>query len=220
MAMRPERMWLQDMGLGADRLRDQIARLTAENQALRRENSDLLVYRRLAYRDPLTGLGNRRYLKERLSEERVRARRHPSQCFSVLAVDLDGFKQINDEHGHGAGDDALRFVARFFVSHLREHDICCRVGGDEFTIILPETDGVGARELRARLLLLLAEANKKLSIALGLSIGVATWPSDGDDVDALLNAADFDMFRVKTTRRGPSSRSLAIHPKAVPAELS
>ena len=156
----------------------------------------------------MTGLGNRRYLKERLSEERVRARRHPNQCFSVLAVDLDGFKAINDTHGHGAGDDALRFIARFFLSHLREHDICCRVGGDEFTIILPETDAAGARELRSRLRERLAEANAQLAIPLGLSIGIATWPTDGDDVDALLDAADLDMFRVKTRRRGPSGRSV------------
>ena len=166
------------------------------------EIEELRVYRRLAYRDPLTGLRNRRYLDERLREEMQRARRHADPTFSVLVFDLNNFKNINDVHGHGVGDDCLRFIARFLEENLREHDICCRTGGDEFTAILPESDSLGAELLVARLRERLARANATRDLPVHLSIGVATWPEDGGDSETLLEAADRAMFRDKAHQRG------------------
>ncbi|MGB0591547.1 MAG: GGDEF domain-containing protein [Myxococcota bacterium] len=200
MAIPPERMWLSESGALSASQGTELERLRRENEALLRENMELQVYRRLAYHDPLTGLGNRRYLDKRLSQERFRARRHPHQRFSVLVIDLDGFKAINDTYGHAEGDAALCFIARFFEDNLREDDICCRVGGDEFTIILPETGLEGAERIRRRLFLGLKEANEGRRLPLSFSVGLATWPEDGDDVEALLSSADADMFQAKTRR--------------------
>ena len=180
----------------------ELDRLQTENEGLRAEIEELRVYRRLAYRDPLTGLRNRRYLDERMREEMQRARRHADPTFSVLVFDLNDFKGINDLHGHGVGDECLQFIARFLEDNLREHDICCRTGGDEFTAILPESDGVGAELLVARLRERLARANATRSVPVQLSIGVATWPEDGGDADALLETADRAMFRDKAHQRG------------------
>ena len=130
---------------------NELNRLQSENDDLRAEVEELREYRRLAYRDPLTGLRNRRYLDERMREEMQRARRHTNPTFSVLLFDLNDFKRINDEHGHAVGDECLRFIARFLEDNLRDHDVCCRTGGDEFTAILPESDAAGAELLVARL---------------------------------------------------------------------
>ena len=177
-------------------------RLQSENDGLRAEIEELRVYRRLAYRDPLTGLRNRRYLDERLREEMQRARRHTNPTFSLLVFDLNDFKGINDAHGHGVGDDCLRFIAQFLEENLREHDICCRTGGDEFTAILPESDSAGAELLVARLRERLARANATRKFPVHLSIGLATWPEDGGDVEDLQESADRAMFRDKAHQRG------------------
>lgn len=185
-----------------ERAMSELRELQSENESLRAEVEELRVYRRLAYRDPLTGLGNRRYLDERLREEMQRSRRHANPTFSVLVFDLNEFKSINDQHGHATGDECLRFVARFLEDNLREHDICCRTGGDEFTAILPESDASGAELLVARLRERLGRANATRQLPVNVSIGVATWPEDGGDVDCLLDAADRDMFRDKAHQRG------------------
>ena len=180
----------------------ELDRLQTENADLKAEIEELRVYRRLAYRDPLTGLRNRRYLDERMREEMQRARRHEDPTFSVLVFDLNNFKGINDVHGHGVGDECLQFIARFLEENLREHDICCRTGGDEFTAILPESDETGAQLLVARLRERLARANATRMVPVQVSIGIATWPDDGGDADALLEAADRAMFRDKAEQRG------------------
>ena len=117
----------------------QLARLSRENAALKRELARLQVYRAMAYRDPLTGLWNRRYFEERLDEELSRSQRAGlGRRFSVMVLDLNDFKATNDRHGHPVGDTVLKDVGDFLVTHLRHHDVACRTGGDEFSVLLPD----------------------------------------------------------------------------------
>src|SRR5580765_6891397 len=117
----------------------QIARLSRENAALKRELARLQVYRSMAYRDPLTGVWNRRYFEERLNEELSRSQRAgSSRRFSVMVLDLNDFKATNDRYGHPVGDTVLKDVGDFLVTHLRQHDVACRTGGDEFSVLLPD----------------------------------------------------------------------------------
>ena len=117
----------------------------------------------MAYRDPLTGLWNRRYFEERLNEELSRSQRAGlGRRFSVMVLDLNDFKATNDRHGHLVGDSVLKDVGEFLVTHLRQHDVACRTGGDEFSVLLPDLPaedcghlvdrlrgGAGHRERRA-----------------------------------------------------------------------
>ena len=182
-----------------------LAQLRAENAALRRENAE---YRRLASVDPLTGLGNRRYLDERLTEEVDRARRELTSAFGLLLVDLDDFKAINDRQGHAAGDDALRWVATFLASNTRDHDVCFRTGGDEFVVLLPGADRAGAALMATRLRARLTRACAGRAVPVGMSLGVASWPEDGAGAERLLSVADERMYCDKAARKpaGAASR--------------
>jgi diguanylate cyclase (GGDEF)-like protein len=174
--------------------------LRAENEALRTEVDALQVYRSLAYRDPLTGLWNRRYLDERLHHEIERARRHDGR-FSILVFDVNDFKAINDERGHAAGDQALVWTADLLEETFRDHDICCRTGGDEFTVILPGATAAGCAVLISRLRQRLVEANRERPWSLGMSIGGATWPDDGSTAEELLRTADAAMYEDKQRQK-------------------
>ncbi len=177
---------------------DPVSELKAENAALRREIAE---YRRLASVDPLTGLGNRRYLDERLAEEVDRARRELTSAFAVLLVDLDGFKAINDQLGHAAGDDTLRWVAAFLNANTRDHDVCFRTGGDEFVVLLPGADREGAALMAQRMRRRLERACAGRTMPVGMSIGVASWPDDGAGAERLLSVADERMYCDKATRK-------------------
>ena len=134
------------MNVSDEMTRDEIEQLKRENEALRRE---LARVRALSAEDSLTGAKNRRYFDERVAAEVDRAARQNTPL-SLLVVDLDDFKGVNDRHGHLAGDAALRWVAAFLAGVVREHDVVCRVGGDEFAIIRPGADRRGAARLPAR----------------------------------------------------------------------
>lgn len=175
-----------------------IAQLARENTNLRRE---LEVFRALAYRDPLTGLWNRRYCEERLSEEVARARRAPRRPLTVAALDVDNLKRVNDAYGHAAGDRLLAWVGRFLRKTVRAHDICCRTGGDEFTLILPDLGRQASAALISRLRTSLGEANLAHRPRIGLSIGVAAFPDDAATSEALLACADTAMYEDKRTRK-------------------
>jgi diguanylate cyclase (GGDEF)-like protein len=153
-------------------LNAQVLRLSRQNAALRREVAKLQVFRSMAYRDPLTGLWNRRYFEERLAEEKSRSERAGSgRRFSVLVIDINDFKRINDEHGHPVGDELLKWAGEFLETHLRTHDVACRTGGDEFSVLLPDTTSEDVARLITRLRELLAVANRSRVARLGLDDG-------------------------------------------------
>ena len=129
-----------------------LARTMANEAAMALENARLYEEaRKLADRDPLTGFYNHRFLHERLGEEVVRTQR-ARRPLSVLMLDLDDFKLVNDTFGHLFGDRVLTWTAELIRSTLRASDIPARYGGDEFAIILPETDGDEARRAAERIL--------------------------------------------------------------------
>ncbi len=118
------------------------SRLREADAALQLAVEKMKALHGLAYTDPLTGLSNRRGLEERLTQELSRAQRRPDRAFSLLVIDLDGFKQINDLLGHCTGDQVLVRFSKFLTAQLRTADVVARTGGDEFTVLLPDT-GVG-----------------------------------------------------------------------------
>lgn len=153
-----------------------------------------------AQRDPLTGALNRRGLDERLGIELTRARRS-GEPLTVIAADLDGLKDVNDQFGHLAGDEALQLAAEVMAEGLRDVDVLARIGGDEFVILLPACDPqVGLRvgeELRAEMGL----RSERESWPATLSVGVAGAPPLPLDPDALLGAADRALYRAKSLGR-------------------
>lgn len=150
----------------------------------------------LALHDPLTGAPNRRALMQ-IATQQLHLSQRTNRPFTLIHLDLDGFKHLNDHHGHRAGDLALREVAHRIRNNLRTSDSFARVGGDEFIILLPETTiGRGLHELKARL----RDAVKAPFVFedhclhVGISMGSATWPDDGSSFDALIKHADERMY--------------------------
>jgi diguanylate cyclase (GGDEF)-like protein len=151
-------------------------------------------------RDSLTGLFNRHFMQISLDRELSRASRR-KQVLAVFMLDLDHFKQFNDTHGHAAGDTALRAFANIFRSSIRNDDIACRYGGEEFTIILPDVTPDAACE-RAEAI---RQAVGSLRVPVGegvygeftVSIGMAFYPNDGEAADLLLRRADQALYRAK-----------------------
>ena len=183
-------------------LNAQILRLSRQNAVLRREVAKLQPFRAMAYRDPLTGLWNRRYFEERLNEEQSRSQRAGSgRRFSVLVVDINDFKAINDDHGHPVGDALLKWAGDFLATHLRTHDVPCRTGGDEFAVLLPDVSNEDAARLVARLREQLVVANRGREIPLGMSLGTATWPDAGATTADLIAHADEEMYADKRRQK-------------------
>jgi diguanylate cyclase (GGDEF)-like protein len=160
-----------------------------------------------ATRDPLTGLYNRRYLDDSLQRELDRCARD-GQPLSLLLIDLDHFKQINDRHGHGAGDEVLRQISALLLRQMRSSDICCRYGGEEFLLVLPGVDQEAAierAELCRRQIAGQQSANKPddvgLPFAVTLSIGVACSPDARQLPAELIERADRALYRAKAEGR-------------------
>jgi diguanylate cyclase (GGDEF)-like protein len=151
-------------------------------------------------RDRLTGLFNRRYLDESLAREISRARRH-NLPVSVMMLDIDHFKQFNDEHGHEGGDVILRHFGGYLARSVRGEDIACRYGGEEFTLVLPgASHDIALR--RAELVRLMGGASRDLAIAkITTSIGVATFPEHGESMEDILTAADAALYLAKNSGR-------------------
>ncbi len=177
-----------------------VEKLRRENQELREEIRRLEGYRTMAYRDDLTGLYNRRFFDERLREELARARRWTWPC-SLIAIDIDEFKEINDSFGHTTGDEVLAWVARFLAKHMREIDVACRTGGDEFSIILPYTDVSGVTTVVNRLRQNVQSSKVRQGLRVSLSIGSATYPIDANTASELITGADDSMYLEKRRRK-------------------
>lgn len=159
--------------------------------------------KQLARVDALTGLGNRRALFEVMQRELGRVRRLGGPL-SVLLVDLDGFKAVNDTCGHAAGDRLLQCFAMLMARHTREHqDALFRVGGDEFVVILTATAATSAREVAERLANAYREAGPRVvpGVETSCSVGVAEM-EEGEDVEAWLGRADAAMYAVKAVGGG------------------
>lgn len=158
----------------------------------------------LANHDPLTGLPNRSYFQDFLGHALARAQREKLQI-SLLFIDLDRFKHINDSQGHEVGDQVLRVVANRLDEQLRADDFVARLGGDEFAVILmhPPASRAASRVAR-KLLKALAESFKleRRRYAIGASIGISVYPDDGLDANTLLRQADLAMYQAKQRRSG------------------
>jgi diguanylate cyclase (GGDEF)-like protein len=164
--------------------------------AERREVEEQL--RHLAVSDPLTGIANYRKLIASLEEEIGRSRRI-RDTFSVLLLDVDDLKRINDRHGHLVGGRALCRVAAAMRACCRSTDVPARFGGDEFALVLPATDEDGARSIATRVCESLARDGEIPAIS--VSVGVAAYPGHGRSVDALLGAADRALYAMKARGR-------------------
>ncbi|AWJ83972.1 hypothetical protein TSH58p_10845 [Azospirillum sp. TSH58] len=159
--------------------------------------------RRLSITDSLTGVSNRRHFVEAAEQELARARRY-GRPVTLLMLDLDHFKSINDTHGHAVGDEALRAFTAASRALLRENDLLGRTGGEEFAILLPETDIAGARmvaeRIRRRTAELAVPAGDE-TVRFTVSIGVACCAAGTRDVDAMLSSADEALYRAKAAGR-------------------
>ncbi|MDO6443334.1 diguanylate cyclase [Marinobacter sp. 2_MG-2023] len=159
---------------------------------------------RFSYEDALTGLKNRRYFDQLIAHETAVALRNNSPL-SLLLLDIDHFKRFNDNHGHEAGDAALQVFASILKSRFRGSDIVCRYGGEEFVVVLPASDIIGAREraeeLRAaaRNETVMFEGNNLGHLT--ISVGVANWPASTSQPEQLLKLADDMLYRAKTSGR-------------------
>jgi diguanylate cyclase (GGDEF)-like protein len=162
-----------------------------------------------AVTDPLTGLYNRRLFAESFEKELNRARRY-GLSLSILILDLRRFKDVNDKYGHPRGDDVLRAVAGTLQKAMRTSDSAFRIGGDEFALLLPQTDAPQALALSRRIGSAFAESLEPLHLAISVIIdhGLATFPQDGDQSDLLIRTADERLYRLK---HAGHSRTAADH---------
>lgn len=155
-------------------------------------------------RDPLTGLYNRRHAMAVLKTEIAKARRGDGRQLSVMILDIDFFKDINDEFGHLAGDGVLRQLVNVVAERVRASDTMARIGGEEFAVILPDTDVETTREI-AEIMRAAVEAEvfeiDGQPHTITLSAGVAGWDSSIRDLSALLRAADERLYEAKTSGR-------------------
>ena len=164
--------------------------------------------KRIAVIDQLTGLNNRRSFISYFEKESDRSRR-TGRNFSIMMVDLDGFKKINDRYGHAEGDKVLIRVANLFKTYLRTADFACRYGGDEFAVLMPETGRTEAENLKERVLEQLNKENEVSEIQVGLSIGIHE--SAGEDLEKIMHMADTRMYREKNRKIEQSVGDLAEH---------
>jgi diguanylate cyclase (GGDEF)-like protein len=167
----------------------------------------------LALHDPLTGLPNRRLLEDRIATTLQHAARHQHKA-AVMYLDLDGFKAINDTHGHACGDEILKLVAGRLVGSSRKEDTVARVGGDEFVIVLGEVGSLGdAQEPACKLIEVVSEPYQvgALTLRLSTSIGIALYPDHADHVAALIQRADEALYEAK---RGGKNRHCAARREA------
>lgn len=198
MIVNPRPEVLQDTGLQI------LARLG--RQAVRHLKNSLMLrhYRELAIHDELTGLYNFRFFQRRLQEEILRAGRE-SSALSLLVADLDHFKRINDTLGHLEGNRSLQKVAAILKKELRQTDVPCRVGGEEFAVLLPGVDYgaalLTAERVRRAVASEMCQARRGGKLRITVSIGVSSYPGQATTPEELLRLADKAMYRAKESGR-------------------
>jgi len=178
-------------------LTDNFNRLMGELQGSR----DALVQQSTT--DALTGLANRRRFDEEFPREIERARRH-GLPLAVIMIDLDGFKPVNDTHGHGVGDQLLATVAVALESQARANDLVVRLGGDEFAVLAPDTSPEGVSLFASRLEAAVKRVRIEVpdgEVSVGASMGIALYPQNGMTPEALLSQADEAMYADKKRRK-------------------
>ena len=180
--------------------------LLANQAAVAISNASLLqTLSKKAYSDTVTGLPNRRALDERLDAEIINARR-TGGTFAVVMMDLDGFKRVNDTYGHEVGDLVLRSVFNVVAVGIRSSDFIARYGGDELTLLLHQSDIRASKLVTDKILENLAKYTYKApdgsGVKLGISGGVAIYPSHGRSAPALMRAADAALYNAKKHHRG------------------
>jgi diguanylate cyclase (GGDEF)-like protein len=158
---------------------------------------------RAARTDWLTGLPNRLAFEEQFAREVARAAR-TQRPFALVLADLDRFKELNDSRGHLAGDSALAQLGRVLPEELRATDVAARVGGDEFAILLPETDISGAEQIGKRIAAVVRQRTNEVALPVSLSFGVSTFGVDGQTLDDLTRAADEALYEAKRRRSVPA----------------
>jgi diguanylate cyclase (GGDEF)-like protein len=157
--------------------------------------------RQLAYIDGLTGIFNRRFFELRITEEIERAKRFGSGL-AVIMIDIDHFKRLNDEFGHLLGDEVLRQVSSIFSQHLRKIDVVCRYGGEEFVVVLSQTDAEHALTVAEKLRKVVENWQfPGVPRTVTISAGTATFPEHGSERDQLVKAADSGMYMAKQCGR-------------------
>jgi diguanylate cyclase (GGDEF)-like protein len=188
-------------------------RLTEENinlvEELKQTNGELeganALLKELSIRDGLTGLHNHRYFQEHLAMEILRSKRY-NRSFALLFVDVDSFKMYNDNHGHPEGDNLLIVLSNLLKDHLRKSDLVARYGGEEFILLLPETPKENAFSVAETIRQKVADHPfpGKETQPFGkvtISLGVATYPGDGDDGSTLIQRVDKAMYEAKKSGR-------------------
>jgi diguanylate cyclase (GGDEF)-like protein len=185
-----------------DRVSEQAAAVINNSMLFEQTQEDSLT-------DPLTGLPNTRFLFMHLTRELARAERLKQEV-ALLVMDLDNFKSINDSHGHHVGDRALCEVARVLRTAIRPYDICVRYAGDEFIVVLSGCNNEEAESKRTELQQSIDEvyfeARPGKRVELGISVGAAVFPQDGELYEALLATADSRMYQDKSQRKRPGAR--------------
>jgi len=180
----------------------QLAILSINRDITRRRQLEATI-RQMAYQDSLTGLPNRSLLTDRLELALASARRR-GQKVTLLYLDLDGFKSVNDSYGHGMGDELLRVIAARLTGQLRQSDTVARLGGDEFLVLLPDAGRARDGERIARKILAAIRrpcpiGGRRLQIS--GSIGIAIYPQDGRSAETLMKHADHAMYEAKVAGR-------------------
>ena len=183
-----------------------------------RDTSEQMAYQNklidMAYRDPLTNLGNRKAFSEELQRS-LELMQRQERCLALLYIDLDRFKQVNDQYGHDIGDALLISIAQRLQSSLRQPDHVYRLGGDEFTVLLTDADAESAMKLAERLLSSLGQPfiDDRLVIDFVTpSIGIALFPQHAKQAESLIKAADIAMYEAKQQR----NRACLYHPLELP----
>ena len=158
---------------------------------------------RMAWQDPLTGLPNRNLLFKTLDGLVARARTE-NRSFSLAVVDLDGFKEVNDDYGHDTGDALLQQVAERFRQAVRQEDVVARTGGDEFILLFPDSGAEGCQAVCARIVQELGAEYRVLGhrVRISASMGVARFPEDAREIDELTRKADESMYTAKRSGGG------------------